>query len=78
MIARESGDERSDRITAELETDRIKGEGHHARYPYLVAEAGSVVLHVSKNMNEGKKDGEDSGDGEEEGETAAAEETEEI
>ena len=53
-------------------------EGLHARFTHLVAEAGSIVLHVSNNMNEVKKDGEDSGDGEEEGGTAAAKETEEI
>ena len=58
-----------DRNTARLEADRIKGEGHHARYRHLVAEAGSIV---------GKKDGEDSEDGDEEGETAAAKETENI
>ena len=78
VIARESGDEHSDRNTSKLEADRIKGEGHHARFPHLVAEAGSIVLYVSNNMNEVKKDGEDSGVGEEEGETAAAKETEEI
>ena len=47
------------------------------RFPHLVAEAGSIVLHVSNNMNEVKKDDEDSEDGEE-GVTAAAKETEEI
>ena len=78
VIARESGDEHSDRNTTKLEADRIKCEGLHARFPHLVAEAGSIVLHVSNNMNEVKKDGEDNGDGEEEGETAAAKETEEI
>ena len=78
MTARESGDEHSDRITSKLEADHIKGEGHHARHTHLVAEAGSIVLHVSNNMNEGKKDGEDSEDGEEESETGAAKETEEI
>ena len=78
VIARESDAKYSDRITRKLEADRIKAEGHHARYPHLVAEAGSIVLHVSNNMNEGKKNGEDSKDGEEEGETAAAKETEEI
>ena len=57
-----------------------RAEGHHARFPHLVAEAGSIVLHVSNSMNEVKKDdGEDSEDGEEEGGTAAAaKETEEI
>ena len=78
VIARESDDEHSERITGKLEANRIKPEGHHARYLHLVAEAGSIVLHVSNNMNEGRKDGEDSEDGEEEGETAAAKETDEI
>ena len=78
MIARESGDEHSDRNTTKLEADRIKGEGLHARFPHLVAEAGSIVLHVSHNMNEVLKYGEDSGDGEEEGETAAARDNDEI
>ena len=61
-----------------METYRIQGDGHHARFPQLVAEAGSIVLHVSNSMNEFKKDDEDSEDGEEEGDTAAAKETEEI
>ena len=52
VIAGETGDEHSDRITANLEADRIEGEGHHARYRNSVAEAGSIVLHVSNNMNE--------------------------
>ena len=60
--------------TTKVETDCIQGDGHHARFPHLVAEAGSIVLHVSNNMNEVKKDDEDSEDGEEEGETAAARE----
>ena len=50
--ARMSGDEHSDRNTTKVETDRIKGEGLHARFLHLVAEAGSIVLHVSNNMNE--------------------------
>ena len=45
----------SDRSTANVEADRIAGEGHHARYLHSVAEAGSIVLHVSNNMNEGNK-----------------------
>ena len=53
-------------------------DGHHARFPHLVAAAVSIVLHVSNNMNEVKKYDDDSEDGEEEGETAAAKETEEI
>ena len=51
-IARESGDERSDRNTTKVETDRIQGDGHHARFPHFVAEACSIVLHVSNNMDE--------------------------
>ena len=76
--ARMPGEEHSDRDTTKVETDRIQGDGHHARFPHLVAEAGSVVSHVSNNMNEVRKDDEDSEDGMEEGETAAAKETEEI
>ena len=48
-IARESVDEHSDRNTTKVETDRIQGDGHHARFPQLVAEAGSIVLHASNN-----------------------------
>ena len=55
VIARESGDEHSERDTTKLEADRIKGEGLRARFPHLVAEAGAIVLHVSNNMNEVKK-----------------------
>ena len=51
-ITRELGDEHSDRNTTKEETDRIQGDGQHARFPHLVAEAGSIVLHVSNNMNE--------------------------
>ena len=61
-----------------METDLIQGDGHHALFPHLVAEAGSIVLHVSNNMNEVKKGDEDSEDGEEEGGSAAAKESEEI
>ena len=45
----------SDRSTVNVEADRIAGGGHHARYLHSVAEAGSIVLHVSNNMNEGNK-----------------------
>ena len=76
--AGETGEEHSERNTAKVEADRIVGEGHHARYLHSVAEASSIVLHVSNNMNEGKKDGEDGEDGEEAGETAAVKETEET
>ena len=50
-----SGDEHSVRNTAKVETDCIQGDGHHARFPHLVAEAGSIVSHVSNSMNEVKK-----------------------
>ena len=50
--ARMPGEEHSDRNTANVETDRIQGDGHHVRFPHLVAEAGSIVLHVSNSMNE--------------------------
>ena len=60
-----------DRSTVNVEADRIAGAGHHARYLHSVAEAGSIVLHVSNN-------GEDGEDGEEVGETAAAKETEKM
>ena len=50
-----SGDEHSDRNTAKVETDRVHGDGHHARFPHLVAEAGSIVLHVSSSMKTVKK-----------------------
>ena len=66
-IARMPGEEHSDRNTAKVETDRFQGGGHHARFPHLVTEAGSIVLHVSNSRNEVKKDDEDSEDGEEEG-----------
>ena len=76
--AGETGEEHSERSKANAEADRIVGEGHHARYFHSVAEAGSIVLHVSNNMNEGKGDGEDGEHGEDAGETAAAKETGEI
>ena len=69
--ARMEGEGHSDRNTAKVETDRIQGGSHHARFPHLVAEAGSIVLHVSNSMNEVEKDDEDSEDGEEEGGTSS-------
>ena len=42
-IARMPGEEHSDRNTAKVETDRFQGDGHHARSPHLVTEAGSIV-----------------------------------
>ena len=65
--ARMPGEEHSDRNTAKVETDRIQGDGHHARFPHLVAEAGSIVSHVSNSMIKVKKSDEDSEHGEEEG-----------
>ena len=56
----------SDRNTTKLDADRIKG------FLPLVAEAGSIVLHVSNDMSEEEIDGEEAG------ETAAAKDTEEI
>ena len=53
--AGETGEEHSDRSTANVEADRIAGLGHHARYLHSAAEAGSIVSHVSNNMNECKK-----------------------
>ena len=77
-IARMPGEEHSDRNTAKVETDRFQGDGHHARFPHSVTEAGSIVLHVSNSMNEVKKDDEDSEVGEEEGGSAAVRESDEI
>ena len=39
-IARMPGEEHSDRNTAKVETERFQGDGHHARFPHLVTEAG--------------------------------------
>ena len=66
------------KLTQTLFLGHRAGEGHHARYLHSVAEAGSIVLHVTNNMNEGEKDREDGADGEEVGETAAAKATEKI
>ena len=76
--ARMLGEEHSDPKTAKVETDRFQGDGHHARFPHLVTEAGSIVFHVSNSMNEVKKDDDDSEDGEEEGGTAATRDNDEI
>ena len=58
--------------TVSEDEDHTVGDDHHARYIHLVIEAGSIVLQVSNNMSEGKKDGEEAG------ETTAAKEPEEI
>ena len=54
------------------ESDYTVGDDHHARCVHPVVEAASIVLHVSNDMYEGKKDGEEAG------ETTAAKETQEI
>ena len=64
-IARMPDEEHSDRNTAKVETDRFQDDGHHARFPHPVNEAGSILVHVSNTLNEAKKDDEDSEDGEE-------------
>ena len=67
-----TGEEHSDLSTVNEESDHIVGEEHHARCAHPDEEAGSILLHVSNDMSEEKKDGEEAG------ETAAAKETEEI
>ena len=42
-IAMMSGDEHCDRCTSKVETDRIQFDGHHAQFPHMVVEAGSIV-----------------------------------
>ena len=56
----------------EEEPDYIVGEEHHARCVHSDEEAGSIVLHVSRDMNEKEKDDEEAS------ETAAAKQTEEV
>ena len=58
--------------TSSEKSDRIVGEQHHARCAHSDEKAGSIVLHVSSDMNEKEKDDEEAG------ETAAAKETEEV
>ena len=53
--ARVTGEEHSDRSTVNEEADHTVGDDDHARCIHPVVEAGSIVLHVSNNMNEGKK-----------------------
>ena len=67
-----TGEEHSDLSTVIEESGHIAGEDHHARCAHWDEEAGSVVLHVSSDMNEKETDDEEAG------ETAAAKETEEI
>ena len=65
-----TGEEHSELSMVNEESDHIVGEEHHARCAHSDEEAGSIVLHVSSDMNEKEKDDEDAG------ETAAAKETE--
>ena len=67
-----TGEEHSERSTVNEESGHIVGEEHHARCAHSDEEAGSIVLHVSSDMNEKDKDDEEAG------ETAVAKETEEI
>ena len=67
-----TGEKHSDRSTVNEESDHTVGDDHHARCAHPVVEASSVVLHVSNDTNEGKKDGESAS------ETTATEETGEI
>ena len=67
-----TGEEHSERSTVNEESGHIVGEEHHARCAHSDEEAGSIVLHVSTDMNEKKTDDDEAG------ETAAAKETEEI
>ena len=66
-----TGEEHSELSTVSEESDHIVGEEHHARCAHSDEEAGSIVLHVRRDMNENEKDSEA-------GETAAAKETVEI
>ena len=67
-----TGEEHSELSMVNEESDHIVGEEHHARCAHSDEEAGSIVLHVSSDMNEKEKDDEEAG------ETAAAKETEVI
>ena len=69
--ARGTSEEHSELSTVKEESGHMVGEEHHARCVHSDEEASSIVLHVSRDMNKGKK-------GEEACETAAAKETEEI
>ena len=69
-----TGEEHSELSMVNEESDHIVDEGHQARCVHSDEEAGSIVLHVSRDMNEKEKDKDD----EEAGETAAAKETEEV
>ena len=64
-----TGEEHSELSTVKEESVHIVGEEHHARCAHSDEEAGSIVLHVSSDMNEKEKDDEEAG------ETAAAKET---
>ena len=64
-----TGEEHSVRSTVNEESGHIVGEEHHARCAHSDEWAGSIVLHVSSDMNEKEKDDEEAS------ETAAAKET---
>ena len=67
-----TGQEHSDQSTVNEESDHIVGEEHHARCVHSDEEAGSIVLLVSRDLNEKEEDDEEAGG------TAAAKETEEV
>ena len=50
-----TGEEHSDRSTANEESGCIVGGDHHARCAHPVDEAGSIVLYVSYDISEKKK-----------------------
>ena len=50
-----TGEEQPDRRTVNEESDHTVGDDHHARCAHPVVEAGSIVSHVSNDMNEGKR-----------------------
>ena len=67
-----TSEEHPELSTVNEESSHIVGEEHHARCTHSDEEAGSIVLHVSSDMNEKEKDDEEAS------ETAASKETEEI
>ena len=67
-----TSEEHPELSTVNEESSHIVGEEHHSQCTHSDEEAGSVVLHVSSDMNEKEKDDEEAN------ETAAAKETEEI
>ena len=51
----EAGEEHPEISTVNEESGHIVGEEHHARCALSLKEAGSIVLHVSSDMNEKEK-----------------------